>query len=454
MDSDPEKAPAKEKADVTSPSSDSDSISNMSVPVNTTPIKSQHCGPPPLPPSELPLAPTTSNPLIRTISALSRVPTSLPLAPPPDGGIRAWLQVFGCHLGMAAVWGSVMSWGAFQTYYTTTLLPQYPQSTISWIGSIQVTLIFFVGVASGRLTDGGYFYPVVYLGFLLEVIGIFMTSLGTELWQLLLAQGICFGIGAGLAFTPMTALLSTYFEKRRAVAIALAASGAATGGLVFPIVMRQLLPQIGFGWSVRVVAFIILALNVSSAVVIRWRLPPRQTGPWVDYSAFKDKTFLLAVTAMFFVFWAVYFAFFYVGVFARTEIGLSYEQSIDLLLVMVAIGVPARIIPGLIADHYLGPMTTLVPVVAFAALMLLVWIAVVNSAGLYVFSAFYGISGAAIQSLFPALLASLTPDIKMRGTRMGMGFFVASFAVLSGPPIAGEAFNERRTHPTGSLPIY
>lgn len=203
--------------------------------------------------------------------------------------------------------------GAFQTYYTTTLLPQYPQSTISWIGSIQVTLIFFVGVASGRLTDGGYFYPVVYLGFLLEVIGIFMTSLGTELWQLLLAQGICFGIGAGLAFTPMTALLSTYFEKRRAVAIALAASGAATGGLVFPIVMRQLLPQIGFGWSVRVVAFIILALNVSSAVVIRWRLPPRQTGPWVDYSAFKDKTFLLAVTAMFFVFWAVYFAFFYVS---------------------------------------------------------------------------------------------------------------------------------------------
>ncbi|KAF4554684.1 Aspyridones efflux protein-like protein 7 [Elsinoe fawcettii] len=425
MDPDLEKASAKEDIEPSPIATESDT-SSITTTVEHNPVKSQHVGPPPLPPSELPLAPVqTQNSLARTISAFSRVPTTIPITPPPDGGRQAWLQVFACHLAMSSCWGTVMSWGVYQTYYTGTLLPDLPQSMVSWIGSIQVTLIFFVGIVSGRLTDGGYFYPVTYLGLFLEVLGTFMTSLGTEFWQLLLAQGVCFGVGAGLSFTPMTALLSTYFEKKRAVAIALAASGAATGGLVFPSIIRQLVPQVGFGWAVRVVAFIILLFNGTSVFIMKWRLPPRQTGPWVDTTAFHDRGFLMAAGAMFFVFWAVYFAFFYVGVFARTEIGLPYEQSIDLLLVMVAIGVPARIIPGLIADHYLGPMTTLLPIVSLAAIMLLVWIAVADVGSLYAFSALYGIGGAAIQSLFPAMLATLTPDVKMRGTRMGMGFFVA-----------------------------
>ncbi|KAF2227830.1 major facilitator superfamily domain-containing protein [Elsinoe ampelina] len=440
MDHDLEKASTKEAYHHSDNDTTSSSLSNLPDPEPTT---SQHPGPPPLPPSTLPLAKTPTNTLTQTLSALTRVPTTLPITPPPDGGRQAWLQVLACHLAMSSCWGTVMSWGAYQTYYTDTLLPDLPQSTVSWIGSIQVTLIFFVGIASGRLTDGGYFYPVVWAGLFLEVLGVFMTSLCAEFWQLVMAQGICFGVGAGLSFTPMTALLSTYFQRKRAVAIAMAASGAATGGLVFPSVIRQLVPQVGFGWAVRVVAFIVLLFNGMSVFIMKWRLPPRQTGPWVDTTAFKDRTFLVAVGAMFFVFWAVYFAFFYVGVFGRTEIGLPYEQSVDLLLVMVAIGVPARIIPGLIADHYLGPMSTLIPIVVLATIMLLVWTVVTDVAGLYVFSALYGIGGAAIQSLFPAMLATLTPDIRVRGTRMGMGFFVASFAVLSGPPIAGELIRIR-----------
>ncbi|PNS21665.1 Riboflavin transporter MCH5 [Sphaceloma murrayae] len=446
MDADPEKAGFTEDIEIASKDHHSDmasSASSIATMPPLSPITSQNIAPPAQPPSSLPLARSPTKPLLRTVSTISRVSTTLPITPPPDGGLQAWLQVLGCHVGMASVWGSVMTWGAFQTYYTSILLPDYPQSTISWIGSLQVTLIFLVGIVSGRLTDGGYFYPVVYTGLILEVLGIFMTSLGTQFWHLLLAQGVCFGIGAGLTFTPMTALLSTYFEKKRAVAIALAASGAATGGVVFPIVFTHLVPVVGFGWAVRVVAFVILVFNGICAGMARWRLPPRQTGPWVDSTAFRDRTFMLATLAMFFVFWAVYYAFFFVGVFARTEIGLSYDQSVNLLLVMVAIGVPARIIPGLIADNYLGPMSTLLPILMLAAIMLLVWTAVTNVAGLYVFSALYGIGGAAIQSLFPAMLASLTPDIRMRGTRMGMGFFVASFAVLSGPPIAGELITQR-----------
>ncbi len=55
----------------------------------------------------------------------------------------------------------------------------------------------------------------------------------------------------------------------------------------------------------------------------------------------------------------------------------------------------------------------------------------------------YGLVGAAIQSLFPATLSSLTTDLSMAGTRMGMVFTIVSFAVLTGPPIAGQLIQKK-----------
>jgi hypothetical protein len=39
-----------------------------------------------------------------------------------------------------------------------------PPSDISWIGSIQVFLLFFIGTFTGRLTDAGYFRQVFMVG--------------------------------------------------------------------------------------------------------------------------------------------------------------------------------------------------------------------------------------------------------------------------------------------------
>lgn len=118
---------------------------------------------------------------------------------------------------------------------------------------MQVTLLFLVGIGSGRATDAGYFRHCFIAGAVLQVLGVMATSAATEFWQLLLAQGIAFGIGAGLVFTPTTALLSTYFDKRRSFVMGIAAAGSSTGGLIFPAIVRELLPRIGFPWTVRVV---------------------------------------------------------------------------------------------------------------------------------------------------------------------------------------------------------
>ena len=163
------------------------------------------------------------------------------IGPPPDAGVRAWNQVLVAHLVIFTTWGYINSFGVFQTYYVQTLLHRSP-SDVSWIGSLQVFLLFFIGTVSGRATDAGYFRHTFVVGSTFLLIGMFTTSICKEYWQFVLAQGVCVGIGSGLLFCPTIALLPTYFQRRRALAVGIAASGATTGGMIIPGIFSALLP--------------------------------------------------------------------------------------------------------------------------------------------------------------------------------------------------------------------
>jgi MFS family permease len=151
------------------------------------------------------------------------------------------------------------------------------------------------------LTDAGYFKQVIILGTFLQVFGIMMTSLSTQYWQLFLAQGVCVGLGNGCLFTPMVSLVSTYFSKKRSLAIGVVACGSATGGLIFPAMVQQLLPKVGFGWTIRALGFVQLACLVTCIVFAKQRLPPRRAGPIVEWAAFKELPYVLFAAGMFFV---------------------------------------------------------------------------------------------------------------------------------------------------------
>ena len=104
---------------------------------------------------------------------------------------------------------------------------------------------------------------------------------------------------------------------------------------------------------------------------------------------------------------------------------------------MNAFGLPGRVLCGLMADKVLGPVNTIVPVVLCVATLYYFWAAVTSYGGLLAWSIFYGFFGSSIGSLFPACCASLTIDLNKMGVRVGMCLTVASFASLTGAPIAG-----------------
>ncbi|KAI1478531.1 MFS general substrate transporter [Daldinia eschscholtzii] len=371
---------------------------------------------------------------------LSRISTksSWNPGPPPDGGKVAWLACLCGHFAIMNTWGFINSFGVFQAYYVSQL--GRPPSDISWIGSIQVFLTFFIGTFTGRFTDAGFFRPVTICGIVFMTLGIFTTSVATQYWQLILSQGLCMGIGSGCIFCPTISTVSTYFSKKRSLAIGITASGSVTGGLIFPAMARQLLPSVGFGWAVRAIGFVQLATMIFSVSFMKSRLPPRRAGSLVEWAAFREPEYTLYAIGMFFNFWGVYFGFYYLAAFARSAQmitpALSYTDSLNLLLILNGVGLLGRILPNHLADRF-GPLNLMIPACLGCGTAVLAWMAVKTPAQLYGWSVAYGIVAGAIQSLFPAGLSSLTTDLRKQGTRMGMTFTIVSFAVLTGNPVAG-----------------
>lgn len=119
-----------------------------------------------------------------------------------------------------------------------------------------------------------------------------MTSLCKTDWQVLLAQGVCVGVENGFVIVPSVALASTYFLRNRSLALGLCASGSATGGLVFPAIAQQLLPKVGFPWTIRVMGFVMLIGMITAATLMKPRLPPRRSGPLIEWVAFAELPYL------------------------------------------------------------------------------------------------------------------------------------------------------------------
>lgn len=114
------------------------------------------------------------------------------------------------------------------------------------------------------------------------------TSFCTQYWQFFLAQGICLGIGNGCLFCPALSTASTYFDKKRGLALGFVSIGSSTGGLIYPSMVRQLLPKIGFGWTIRAIAFVQMGTLVVSGMFLKPRVKPRKAGSVVEWAAFKE----------------------------------------------------------------------------------------------------------------------------------------------------------------------
>lgn len=87
-----------------------------------------------------------------------RTPSTTPPLDPydepyPEGGLRAWLVVFGAWCGLTACFGMANTVGAFQAYFVQGPLRDYREGDIAWIFGAFIFLGFFCGIVCGPVFD-------------------------------------------------------------------------------------------------------------------------------------------------------------------------------------------------------------------------------------------------------------------------------------------------------------
>jgi MFS family permease len=267
-----------------------------------------------------------------------------------------------------------------------------------------------------------------------------MLSLCKTYWQFMLVQGVVMGSAMGLLQLPAFAAVSQYFEKNRGGALGLVVSGSSIGGIILPIALSKMLngSSLGFGWSVRIIGFVIMPFMLFSCVAIEARLPRRDTQFWL-FSAFKQKRFLLLIVALFFMLFGMFTPLFYLPTYATRQ-GMSTTMAGYLLSILNAASTFGRIIPGVLADKYgrlnmfaLGGIATGIVIFSMNS--------ATSNAGMIVYVIFFGFVSGTIFSGGSAAFSVCLQDTRNVGTYMGMGMAIAGIGGLIGPPVNGAIVN-------------
>ncbi|KAF7304225.1 MFS general substrate transporter [Mycena indigotica] len=287
-------------------------------------------------------------------------------------------------------------------FYTRDYLSTRSPSTIAWIGSVNAFLIVFGGLVSGRLFDCGYFYHLLYGGCLLQCFSLFMLSLcrPQQLYQIFLAQGVGVAVGAGIVYVPSVSVVSHYFQRRRALALTIVASGSSLGAVIHPILLNNLLKTRGFAVAVRASAGLVSGMVLIACLLMRSRLPPPR------------EVFVLATIGMTLFTMGPNFPIFYFQLNAVKH-GIDEGFAFYALVIMNSASVLGRLSPGVLLPH-LGPfgIVYLVTGAAFcASILIFAMIALKSVASFVIIGVLYGLCAGLYITLSPPLVAFLTKDM-------------------------------------------
>ncbi|KAL2195934.1 major facilitator superfamily domain-containing protein [Corynascus similis CBS 632.67] len=368
-----------------------------------------------------------------TLGASGPGPAGFP--PAPDGGIRAWLVVAGAACIFFSCLGFMNSVGVFQAYYMSHQLRDHSPDTVAWISSLMSFIQFAGGALTGPLFDrfGSW---VIRPGAVLYIFALMMTSICKEYWQFMLAQGVLAGFSMSLLQVPAFAAVSQYFDKKRAAALGLVVSGSSIGGVVFPLALSKMLngTSLGFGWSVRIMAFVITPLLIFSCFTVTARFPSRKTNFFIP-RAFTETRFIMIIVAAWCVYIGMFMPLLYIPSYAISR-GIEPTLASYLLAIVNAASTFGRIVPGILADKF-GKLNIFGTGALFTGVVVLCMNSAVSTAGLVVFSLAIGLSSGSIISGASAALSICTDDPRNLGTYMGMGMAVATTSILVGPQVAG-----------------
>lgn len=230
-------------------------------------------------------------------------------------------------------------------------------------------------------------------------------------------------------------VIAHWFNKRRSTALGIVTFAGSIGGTVLPVVFRSLVVKVGFKWTMRVIASMLVLVMGVSILTLQRRLPPTiVSGGLFNTKQFKSPAYTIYTASGFVIYIGFVTLLIFLDASAPSQ-GVPENVSSYLISIANSANAVGRLASGVLAD-YLGPINVVAPSTLIAGVLTLIWPYTRGTAALVTVAVTYGASSSAMVALAGAPMMALG-DCADVGRRTGMYYTIVSLAIVAGPPISG-----------------
>ncbi|KAJ2997793.1 hypothetical protein HDV02_005162 [Globomyces sp. JEL0801] len=362
----------------------------------------------------------------------------------PEGGY-GWVIVMASFMVHVIAIGIPTTFGVFQPIYkeSTSYEGSHATLAIAFIGSSAVSGLGLFSIPSGRMVDLFGHRLMGVIGGVIITVSLLLASFSNQYWQIILTQGVLFGMGCAIAYFPALTIIAHYFSARKGMATGFAVAGSGVGGLALAPILRYALANIGQAATLRWMALISGVIVIACSFVFKPRLPPAARDD-MNYSEIIHDSKFIRMYIMSIVGSVGYFIpFFFIPAFALQN-GMS--QSDGALIVGLLNGASGigRIFMGFCADRF-GHINMLLICVTVGSLsILLIWPFATTFPLLTTFALTYGFFMGGYISLLPTAIVQLF-GTKNIASIIGLIYSGSFFGNLFGTPAAGAMLDALTT---------
>ena len=243
-----------------------------------------------------------------------------------DGGY-GWTVVGACLLLLFWIQGYTTAWGVLQTALVKASHSRLDVRTVTFVGTLYMACMVAFGPISIRLVSMFGLRYTSLISVLTFGIGLICTSYTlNHLGALFCVAGVIVGLATSLLFTVTNSLPTQWFGSKLGTANGLVKTGGGLGATLVPILAQVLTDKVDLPWTFRFIGFMVLALGIPCAFLIRERTgvrPPRFEWAMLKVIPFSVITLAGAISVF-----GLYVPPFFLPLFA-SSIGLSASTGAD-----------------------------------------------------------------------------------------------------------------------------
>ncbi|KZT33308.1 MFS general substrate transporter [Sistotremastrum suecicum HHB10207 ss-3] len=376
---------------------------------------------------------------------------------PSISSMDGCFTVFSSWCVQFATAGHVNAFGVYDAFYKEVYLSNESPFTIGWIGSVPWFCYLGFGLLSGALSDRGYNRHLLASCSILYIFCNYMLAISAphQWYQVFLSQGLGMGLAMGGMAVPSLAIVGHHYPKRhRSLALGIVTTGAAFGGIVYPIMLNNLInprrSTFGSGGTPETFRSAVeISAGFSAGLLLLANVFQREKRPLEEHTKthlhiillLKEPKYLMLCVGSIFVYYGSVFPVIYLQLFSVTK-GFPVRFSFYLLPMFHAASVVGRVLLNFSADRF-GSLKVLIITTIGTGAVTFGFLGIGSPAGMTVVTLLIGFFAGGYNSMVVTTAAGFSKRISETGVRIGVLSLFLALPSLSGPPIDGALLTER-----------